>query len=89
MALVVEALAKGGEAVGIEGSDGVEMAARAAEGMARLVIAGEEPAMVRQRVATPGGITMEGLRALEEGNLMRIVVEAVMRAEEKANRVGG
>ena len=88
-ALFVQALAEGGEAVGLERVEGVELAVRAMGGMARLVVAGEEPAGVRGRVATPGGVTMEGVKVLEEGGLVEMVVEAVKRAKEKADRVRG
>ena len=87
-AYFLEALVKGGEAVGLGGEEALEMAVTAVEGMARLVIGGENVSGLRQRVATPGGITMEGLEVLEEMKVADIVSQAIKRAKENTEVVG-
>ena len=86
-AFFVEALVKGGEGVGLGGEEALDMAVTAVEGMARLVKGGENVSGLRQRVATPGGVTMQGLEVLEEMKVADIVSQAIKRAKEKAEAV--
>ena len=50
---------------------------------------GEHPAVLKNRVTTPGGTTAAGLYALEDGRLRAIIADAVSaatkRSEELAN----
>ncbi|KAF8544372.1 pyrroline-5-carboxylate reductase [Trichophaea hybrida] len=87
-ATFLEALASGAEAMGIGGEEAIDMAAKAIKGMAELVINGEHPDMLRKKVATPGGVTIEGLRVLVEGGIREVVIEAVGKATNKTERVG-
>jgi pyrroline-5-carboxylate reductase len=54
-----------------------------------LVDTGEHPAVLKNRVTTPGGTTAAGLYALEHGRIRAVVADAVIaatkRAEELAN----
>jgi pyrroline-5-carboxylate reductase len=51
-----------------------------------MVLAGEHPAVLKDRVASPGGTTIAGLQALEEravrGAFMAAVEAATLRSRE-------
>ena len=49
---------------------------------------GEHPAVLRERVTSPGGTTSEGLRALEQGRFRTVVMDAVAAAHAKAQALG-
>jgi pyrroline-5-carboxylate reductase len=67
----------------------LELATRTVLGAARLVAeSGEEPAVLRQKVCSPGGTTLAGLTALEDGNLKATLIEAVARATKRSKELG-
>ena len=67
----------------------LELATRTVFGAAQLVAAsGEEPAVLRQKVCSPGGTTLAGLTALEDGGLHATLVEAVARATRRSKELG-
>jgi len=45
---------------------------------------GEHPAKLKDKVATPGGTTVEGLLKLEDGKLRAVIISAVTEATQKA-----
>jgi len=88
MALVLEALADGGVAMGLPRAESQLMAAQVMMGTAGLVIAGEHPAILRDKVSTPGGCTIGGLLVLEEGRVRGSVARAVREATVVASQLG-
>ena len=64
------------------------MGAGAMKGAAELVLSGEHPAIVREKVATPGGSTMRGLLRLEEGKLRAVVAGAFIECKMAAEGLG-
>ena len=75
---VIEALADGGVREGLSRDVALELATRTVLGAARLVAeSGEEPAELRRKVCSPGGTTIAGLTALEDGGLRAALIEAV------------
>jgi hypothetical protein len=46
------------------------------------------PAVLRDRVASPGGTTIEGLAALEENGVRHALIEAVRAARDRAGELG-
>jgi pyrroline-5-carboxylate reductase len=50
---------------------------------------GENPALLRARVTSPGGTTAEALRALEARGFRATILEAVVAAHRKARELGG
>jgi pyrroline-5-carboxylate reductase len=88
-ALVIEAMADGAVAMGLPRKEAIMMAAQTMLGAAALVLEGEHPAMVKDKVATPGGCTLGGLMVLEEGGARGVISRAVREATTVAAEMGG
>jgi pyrroline-5-carboxylate reductase len=87
--LVIEALSDGGVAAGLPRDVALKLAAQTVLGGARMVLeTGLHPGLLKDMVASPGGTTIEGLHALEEGKLRGTLINAVRAAAEKAKRLG-
>jgi pyrroline-5-carboxylate reductase len=82
--LFIEALADGGVACGLPRASALEFAAQMVAGSARLVLeSGKHPGVLKDAVCSPGGTTIQGVRALEEGGFRGTVMNAVIKAYEK------
>lgn len=88
VALITEALADGGVAMGIPRAEANMMAAQMVRGTTGLIQAGEHPAILREKVSTPGGCTIGGLLVLEEGAVRGHVSRAVREATVVASLLG-
>ena len=82
--LFVEALADGGVACGLPRAQALEFAAQMVAGSAKLILeSGKHPGKLKDEVCSPGGTTIQGVRALENGGFRSAVMEAVIAAYEK------
>lgn len=82
--LFLEALADGGVACGLPRAQALELAAQTVLGSAKLALeSGQHPGVMKDAVCSPGGTTIQGVRALERGGFRSAVVEAVIAAYEK------
>ena len=82
--LFIEALADGGVACGLPRASALEFAAQMVAGSARLVLeSGKHPGVLKDAVCSPGGTTIQGVRALEDGGFRGTVMNAVIKAYEK------
>ena len=87
--LMIEALSDAGVKMGLPRAIATEMAARTLQGSAAMVLTtGEHPAVLKDRVTSPGGTTIEGLHELEKGKLRGTVMSAVRAATEKSKKLG-
>ncbi len=79
----IEALASGGQAMGLPAELAMQLAAQTARGAAEMVLAtGQTPAELRNQVTSPGGTTLAGLETLEQQQgaaAFRAAVESATR----------
>ncbi|KAI9731587.1 MAG: delta 1-pyrroline-5-carboxylate reductase [Cirrosporium novae-zelandiae] len=87
-ALMLEALADGAVAMGLPRAEAQLMAAQTMRGAAGMVLAGEHPAIIRDKVSTPGGCTIGGLLVLEEGRARGTIARSIREATVVASQLG-
>jgi pyrroline-5-carboxylate reductase len=87
--LMIEALADGGVRMGLKRDVALALAAQTLRGAAQMVLeSGEHPAVLKDRVASPGGTTIAGLEALEAGGLRGTLMAAVEAATRRSIELG-
>ncbi|MDR0841108.1 MAG: pyrroline-5-carboxylate reductase [Christensenellaceae bacterium] len=87
--LFLEALADGGVACGLPRGKAREYAAQMLLGTAKLALtSGEHTGALKDAVCSPGGSTIAGVRALEQGGFRGTAMEAVIAAYEKTKLLG-
>ena len=82
--LFLEALADGGVACGLPRDQAYRLAAQMLVGSVRLAQQGVHPGQLKDQVCSPGGTTIQGVRALEKSAFRSAVMEAVIAAYEKS-----
>ena len=88
--LMIDALADGGVAAGLPRKVSIELAAQTLLGAAKMVLeTGEHPDALRDKVTSPAGTTIEGVRILERGGVRSALIEAVIAATEKSKKLSG
>ncbi len=86
--IIIESLAEGGVKAGLPRSLATTLAAQAILGAAAMVLeTGQHPALLKDMVTTPAGTTVNGLMALEEGNIRVALIRAVDAATAKAKEL--
>ncbi len=86
--LYMEALADGAVAAGMPRNMAYEIAAQATLGAAKLMReSGEHPGILKDMVCSPGGTTIEGVNALEEGAVRGSVMNAIHACVEKSKKL--
>ena len=75
----------GGVLLGLPRAQAMEMAAQMLIGTAKMMLeSGKHPGAIKDMVCSPGGTTIEAVRALEKGAFRASTIEAVVAAGEKA-----
>ena len=89
MYMFLEALADGGVACGLPRDKALLYASKTMEGAAKLALESKKhPGELKDAVCSPGGSTIMGIKALEDGNLRASAVNAVVKAYERNKELG-
>jgi pyrroline-5-carboxylate reductase len=87
--LIIEALSDAGVRVGLPRHIAASLAAETVRGAVDMVIStGEHPAVLKDRVASPGGTTIAGLQVIEAGALRATLIAAVEAAAKRSVELG-
>lgn len=88
-AMFLEALADGGVACGLPRAKALQYAAQMLLGTAVLALeTGEHPGKMKDAVCSPGGSTIAGVKALEQGAFRAAAINAVEAAFERNKQLG-
>ncbi len=89
MYLFLEALADGAVACGLPRDKALTYAAATMAGAAELALtSGKHPGQLKDEVCSPGGSTIMGVKALEDGGLRAAAIAAVQAAFQKNKELG-
>ena len=87
--MFIDALADGGAECGLTREEAIGYAAQALIGAARMVQENDKPPkQLRDEVCSPGGSTIEGVKALENGAFSATVASAVKASYKKTCELG-
>lgn len=88
VSMFIEALSDGGVKMGLPRDAALKLAAQTVYGTAKMII--EEmshPAVLKDRVSSPGGTTIEGIHKLEAGGFRANVISAVEAAAKRSRQL--
>ncbi|MGC1395972.1 MAG: pyrroline-5-carboxylate reductase [Coleofasciculaceae cyanobacterium] len=89
VAMMIEALADGGVAAGLPRAIASQLALSTVLGTAQLLQKSElHPAVLKDRVTSPGGTTIAGVAQLERGGFRSALIEAVQAAARRSQELG-
>jgi pyrroline-5-carboxylate reductase len=89
VAIVIEALADGGVRMGLDRATAMTLATQTVLGAAHLLSeTGMHPGALKDMVSSPGGTTIAGISALEEGGIRATFIRAVERATQRSRELG-
>ena len=87
--VIIEALSDAGVNMGLSRDIALKLSAQTLLGAAKLYLKGEKhPAELKDMVASPGGTTIAGLKAIEEGGLRATLIAAVEAATIRSRELG-
>lgn len=87
--LIIEALTDAGVHLGMTRAQALTLVTQTVMGSVKhLSNKGEHPALLREKVTSPGGTTAAGLYKLEEGGLRKILIDAVIAATQRSKELG-
>lgn len=89
VAVVIESLADGGVRMGLDRITAMTLATQTVLGAAKLLLeTGLHPGALKDMVSSPGGTSIAGIAALEEGGIRTTFIKAVERATQRSRELG-
>ena len=89
VAVVIESLADGGVKMGLDRATAMILATQTVLGAAKLLLeTGMHPGSLKDMVSSPGGTSITGIAALEEGGIRTTFIKAVERATLRSRELG-
>ena len=89
VAVVIEAMIDGGVRAGLARDVATTLAIQTVLGSARMLSeTGTHPAVLKDMVSSPGGTTIAGIHALEQGGLRAAFMDAIVAATERSRELG-
>jgi pyrroline-5-carboxylate reductase len=86
--LVMEAMQRAGEQLGLPAESARLLTLQTALGAARMALeSSDDPATLRQKVTSPGGTTEAAIRSLQQAGLEQSFAEALRAAAQRANEL--
>lgn len=86
--IIIESLTEGGLRMGLPRELAQKLTAQSLLGAAKMVLeTGMHPALLKDAVTTPAGVTVDGLMELEDGGIRVTLIKAVSRATEKSKEL--
>mmetsp|Transcript_26774 Transcript_26774/g.37753 ORF Transcript_26774/g.37753 Transcript_26774/m.37753 type:complete len:279 (-) Transcript_26774:183-1019(-) len=86
----IEALSDGGVRAGLPRNVATQLAAQTVKGAAEMVLeTGKHPGQLKDGVTSPGGTTIAGVEALENGRFRSTTIAAVKAATRRSMQLGG
>lgn len=87
--MLIEAMADGGVEMGLTREMAQTLAAQTVMGSAKMVLeTGEHPGRLKDKVCSPGGSTIAGVRALEQGGFRGVIMNAIEAGKIRMEEVG-
>ncbi len=89
LAVVIEAMIDGGVAAGLPRAIAQKLAIQTVLGTAQLLIQADlHPAVLKDRVTSPGGTTITGIAQLERSGMRSAMIEAILAATRRSQELG-
>jgi len=86
--VLIEALSDGGVRMGLPRDVSTSLAAQTVFGASKLLLeTGTHPGKLKDTITSPGGTTIAGLHALENGCFRGTIINAVVAATERAQQL--
>ncbi|MGC8609508.1 MAG: pyrroline-5-carboxylate reductase [Thermoplasmata archaeon] len=85
---IIEAMMYGGLKVGLPRNIALKASYQTVMGSAKLLaLSGDHPSAIKEKVITPGGVTIDGIYELENGKIRTSVMKAIESSTLKARKI--